>query len=627
MSTPDVVRSLLRALAVIGRRLGRRAQERALSQVPRSGERGVSTASSAPVGDQDALAGVVAGRVVVRGPRGRGNYAAVLAPDGVRLRVNGEDCRSAAVREGDRIDVIIDAEEEVHPCRYQVSVSDDRLTADLTVTPGVRILRRLADCDPVDRLELEVREERIPLRPTEDEIRRALAGAGVVYGVDPEAVAQAARATEPLTVTVARGDAPIEPSPSRLVLEVEPESEEIGPLVQVGWRLGRVSPGRPGQPGRAVTGEALAPRRTSTAVVVTGDGVRLSEGVLYAQVDGRLVVHEADGEIHCDVIPLRIVPDDVEGEDLTEDAGDMIVRGLVARSRLRAAGTLSLAEGASHAVLSGQRGVEARRVVSLSVVLAGADVTALAAYHEFSRLAAALQAILEAYQEIARMGMVGAEEWRRSGLRPLIDVLLRRRLAWFPETWRQARERVSGIGGEWADLLEALRRVILEPAGERVEPAAVEDLLWRLQRRLADLEGRTPGTAWLRVHAAIRSRLVSEGGIWIQRGAEESDLIAIGPVVSPGCLRGGRTWSAVSVTARELGSPLEMKTEVAVADGTITAGLLHAGVTLAIAGHRTRVEQARRDCRISVRDGRLTFDQADVDAEITSWASHLKVGG
>lgn len=627
MSTPEVVRSLLRALAVLGRRWKRGALERTVARVTRSGEPMGSTVSAAPGPDMDAVAGVVAGRVVVRGPHGRGNCAAVLAPEGVRLRVNGEDCRSAAVREGDRIDVAIDAEEEVHPCRYQVSVSADRLTADLTVTPGVRIRRRLAECAPVHRLELEVREERVPLPPSEDEIRRALADAGVVYGVDPEAVARAAGATEPLTLTIARGDGPSEATAPRLILEVEAESEGIGPLVQVGWRLGRVSPGRPGQPGRAVTGEALVPREASPAVVVTGDGVRLSEGVLYAQVDGRLVVHEADGEIHCDVIPLRIVPGDVEGEELTEDAGDMIVRGLVARSRLRAAGTLFLAEGASHAVLSGQRGVAARRVVSQSVVLAGADVTALAAYHEFSRLAAALQAILEAYQEIARMGMVGAEEWRRSGLRPLIDVLLRRRLSWFPETWRQARERVSGIGGEWADLLEALRRVILEPAGERVEPGAVEDLLWRLQRRLADLEGRTPGTAWLRVHAAIRSRLVSEGGIWIQRGAEESELIAIGPVVSPGSLRGGRTWSAVSVTARELGSPLEMKTEVTVADGAITAGLLHAGVTLAIAGHRTRVEQARRDCRISVRDGRLAFDEADVDAEITSWASHLKVGG
>ncbi|MBE3589476.1 MAG: DUF342 domain-containing protein [Firmicutes bacterium] len=563
---------------------------------------------------------MVDGRIVVQGPRGRGHYAAVIAGEGMRLVVNGEVCRSAAVREGDRIEVVFEAADEVRAGHCTVTVSADRLTAELTVTPGERIRRRLADSPFSTRLELTLHEERVVMAAGEDGVRRALAQAGVVYGIDMRSLARAAQATEPLTTIIARGDPPGEPAAAEVVLEVEPRPGAEGPLVQAGWRVATIRPGRPGKDGRAVTGEALKPGGRSPAVVVAGDGVRLVDGVLYAQVDGRFMVQEVDGEILCDVVPLRIVPRDMDGEELVSDTGDVLVRGSVFRSRLQVAGFLEVEQGALQSVLTGGRGVAVGRVVSRSVVQAGAAVGGLSAYHGLRAMAESLETILATYEEIARMGMVRADEWRQSGLRPLIDVLLRRRLAWVPQVWRDTRDQLAAVDADWTSLLDTMGRSVLEPARVRVGTDEVEQLLRDWRRRLADLESRAPGNARLQAYAAHRSRLFSEGSIWIERGAEESELTALGPVASPGSLRGGRVWSATGVAARELGSPMEMRTEVAVARGAITAGIVHPGVTVSVGGVRSRVDELRRNCRISLRDGRLVFDDDDADRAIRAMA-------
>ncbi len=249
--------------------------------------------------------------------------------------------------------------------------------------------------------------------PTADQVHQALTAAGVVFGVDEEAVASALALFEPgRTSVVARGRAPRNGVGSRLQLAVEgnsalparlsqaQDSEDYRPFglgtgVVEGQLLATVLPPDPGEDGCAVTGESLPARSSGPLAwsagantVVSDDGkeVRAATGGLMCYEDGVLSVEAVlriSGDVEFAAGPITspgsiIVEGNVQPGSAVTAGADLVILGLAEGAALEAGGNLTVRQG----VKGGGKGrVKAGQVLAarfLENVAAEADADVVA---------------------------------------------------------------------------------------------------------------------------------------------------------------------------------------------------------------------------------------------------------
>jgi len=108
------------------------------------------------------------------------------------------------VWENDKIE--IELVEKVYPAEIEVEISDDSLTAYVKVTPQIIIHKQLIDQDAQHILELLIQrhEEKVnTVTPTQ--IEEELQAKGVAFGLDHDAIGQAAAEADGAPIAVARG--------------------------------------------------------------------------------------------------------------------------------------------------------------------------------------------------------------------------------------------------------------------------------------------------------------------------------------------------------------------------------------------------------------------------------------
>lgn len=146
---------------------------------------------------RDGAAWVESGSLKVRNPIGRGRWPSVVVePDGsVQLYVNGERATGAVVlRAEDDIEIRKCSEE--HPGSIQVSVSEDELSAWVTVRPSERTIVSVPDVPPNVQIQVttSTRTESAPHGQSSADVLTAMADAGVRTGIEGTAVEHALRA-------------------------------------------------------------------------------------------------------------------------------------------------------------------------------------------------------------------------------------------------------------------------------------------------------------------------------------------------------------------------------------------------------------------------------------------------
>lgn len=227
------------------------------------------------------------------------------------------------------------------------------------------------------------------------DVLAALTQAGVVYGVDGEAVAQACLAGFCSKLVVARGqvavdghDARFEPLIEQSVNR-EPKLDERGLIdyrehgdivvVQAGAALMRRTPADPGTPGQTVKGRSLpaiaghdvgfAAKLDGATVsgsdpnllvaLVSGQPVLVSAGVMVEPILRVKEVNMATGNIHFDGT-VHVAGEVVQGMKV-QASGDIVVDGMVDGGQLDAGGNITVAGGLiAHAKLHAGGTVMAR---------------------------------------------------------------------------------------------------------------------------------------------------------------------------------------------------------------------------------------------------------------------------
>ncbi len=227
------------------------------------------------------------------------------------------------------------------------------------------------------------------------DVLAVLAQAGVVFGIDEDAVAQACQAGACSALVVARGsvaqdghDASFEALVADSV-DRAPKLNEQGlidyrehgdiPVVAAGTPLMRRTPATPGVPGKTVKGQVLAalaghdssfaPKLDGAEISaadanllvasVSGQPVRVTNGVMVEPILRIKEVNMATGNIHFDGT-VHVAGEVIQGMKV-QASGDIVVDGMVDGGQLDAGGNIQVAGGLiAHAKLHAGGSVTAR---------------------------------------------------------------------------------------------------------------------------------------------------------------------------------------------------------------------------------------------------------------------------
>lgn len=577
---------------------------------------------------QDGTVAIQQGRVTVTPPQGLGRWPVIRPGAHAVVMVNGVAVeRPRVVQETDRIEVR--AVDEPPVAEVRVEVSADGLKAVLFVErrPG----RRYTIPDHPAAVELTVTAspaETIPPPPvTAEQIRAALASAGVVSGIDEAAIERVLTDQASGPVVVATGQPPQPPVDGRVdlyfpnepLVKRDPGEEEKQvdllalyqvPSVRPGDLLAVKIPPREGQAGRTVTGKPIpvpkakdTPLRAGPGAMVDSTGLRV-----YAERGGRPTFLRGV----VSVVPEHVVHGDVDpNTGHVEFDGDVIVRGSVnERMRVVASGKVVVAGVVSGAYVQGDQGVLVGRSIVRSRVVAGG-------FSQFGELVTALQLtqqdisrLVEAVRAVKSHRQFLTADLQQRGDGPLVKLLIERKFPGLPERigtlLRLTRTLQRAPASDLEEFARTCHRFLvgLGPlelrSTDQLTPLAEQArrLVHRLQEeqaRPADVVARYIQNSQVEASGQIRM----PGGTCFYARL----FAGKGVIVRPGVFRGDQiTVQEGDVLLDEVGSPSGARTQIEIlTSGRFSARLVHPNVRVTIGGQSHLFDRAAR--AVEVRPG------------------------
>lgn len=241
---------------------------------------------------RDGYAEIVDGKVKIVDPIGNGRYASIIADDeNIEVYVNGERIKGeTVVSERDQVElkpVRIEPKNEI-----KVELSNDKMQAILTINrlPGKQYYVKDAAADNSIYVHSDYKE--IPvLDITLVQCLQALKQAGVIWGIDVEAISELLKAPNGGSMVVARGTFPVHGIDGKVKYMFRNSSyrnpdfdtdktvdlldHTIIPTVEVGDLLAvKAVMAIPGKDGRTVTGEVIKAQPAKDMLLKAGNGVR-----------------------------------------------------------------------------------------------------------------------------------------------------------------------------------------------------------------------------------------------------------------------------------------------------------------------------------------------------------------
>ncbi|MGB9885460.1 MAG: DUF342 domain-containing protein [Moorellales bacterium] len=542
----------------------------------------------------DQLDGRVAikdGVVVVIDPRPGGRPAVLGCGPHLRMWVNEVPVSEPRpVTSSDQ--VRLEAETVEALSTVEVEVTPDKMSCLLRVRRQPREVYAVEDAEPANHLIVKARLIESSLPPlSEEEVLAKIAAAGVVWGLDREAVRQALERGDGEPVVVARGTPPQPPVDARveyLFLAKLEEFEHRAPglrrvfAVEPGEILAVKKPGIPGSPGKDVFGRVLEPPPPRDAPLRAGNGTRLRE-------DGLAVVATAVGRPErrgslVTVVPVYVIAGDADprggpikfkgdivvGGDVLdgtviEAGGNVRVKGLVANSHLSAGGSITV-EG---------------NVVGSKLKAGGLALVWEKWWTFWQETGDSVRELLSALAQLREQWeRTRAEEGPRIADGALIKVLLETRFRRLPhqlEDCRAAAEELAeavGLEAEhpFREHLTYLHRCLAAQGymtlGSAQELARRFEAAQEEARALEEMAQAASRNANITASYVQNSVLETTGQVLVSgKGCYNCSVYAGSGVVIggvPGAFRGGQIISKGNVRVQQLGSPAEVRTYVQV---------------------------------------------------------------
>ncbi|MEW6661691.1 MAG: flagellar assembly protein A [Bacillota bacterium] len=506
---------------------------------------------------------------------------------------------------------------------FQVRIARDKMAAYLRLLEEKQLEPIAAGEDSSTEQGEQPDEKDKPMEPEKPLLSRELvaarlAEAGVVFGIDWETVDTLIHHRVIGQETcIAKGlppkpgqDAYIQPVYLEKHIKTRETSDDqrvdyldYGRIISVepGELLAVKVPPRPGEPGKNVFGQEIAPPVPRDLILIAGPGVKVEdEGVrVVAATAGR---PEQKKNLFA-VYPIHTVNGNV---DVTTGhikfKGDLVIKGNITDGmRVEAKGKLEVHGGIAHSAVSAGGSIKVGQSILGSTVRAGGSWAQFKLAHDFlDKTIAAMEELMASARQLKdHPGLAGTAQVKQNGEGIIIKILLEKKYSNLPgllanlveklgeleqeavpvEVVEQARiccqEAISCFSGLGPLRFSSLEEA--EPIIQKLQAAARQYAECYLDK---DME-----QANITASYAQNSKLFASGKVKITgKGAYYCDIIAANEVVidgNPGIFRNGSIVAGRNVRVMELGSPSEAPTKVEVPSGAvISAGKVYPGVFL-----------------------------------------------
>jgi hypothetical protein len=485
------------------------------------------------------------GQVQITNPMGGGLLPVLVPGSDVVLTVDGHEItHPVSVWAGQRVTVRPRLPAE--PVRrFQIEVEPDGMAAWLILPalgpPGYRVL----DAGPshVVRLVAEV----LPgyqASPTMEDIEQGLAAAGVVAGIDRNAISQALKGSGPTKVKVAAGQPVLPSQPGRIESAAPDPADPLALTARVhpGQSLARVIPPKVGQTGYDVRGRVLEPEPVQEMRLVAGAGTVLTQGgtEAVAAMAGRPALVELEpGVSQISVVPVTELSGPLTpGSVPYQFEGDVIIAGDVCEGvTLRAGGWIWVHGSVEGAHLQAGQGIRVDRTVQRSrLVTRSARRMIVPFRQQYGRILTDLEQMQAFAVQIIQHPRY-AELSRAKSFGQVMLLLARNRFGSLRQSIQQGRQMLMDLAFLRTQVdLEA----VLNTLEERVYSGnlnAVDDLTQIIEgiraatQRVTEALGAGGVEAPVHAHTLIMSQVDADGEVVVHGpGAEQSAVKGRGKV-------------------------------------------------------------------------------------------------
>lgn len=563
------------------------------------------------------------GKVTLVPPEAGGRWPTIKAGRNVLVKVNGQEIADQhTLAEGDVVEVSPIDEEAICDVKITVSSTKMQALAALERQAGKRFRVMDVPESTFAYATAGLVDVVAPAEPTIEHVMNKLAEAGIVFGIDSEAVEELIRGSG-TPVVVARGRPPTEPVDGLIKYlftelsekDIDPNATRIDlydrhsiPWVQPGDVLAEKVDPIPGEPGSDVYGKLVRARNYRNPVLSVGEGVELSD-------EGRRAVASREGRPILDGKTVKVIPTFVVAKNADAStghirfSGDVLVNGdVLDRVEVISGGLVEVSGLVSHAKVMGQQGVILRKGVIGGQIRAG-GVSA-----ECKKVLSVVRVLILRLEELLKALVQLQRDPRMQELKlpdgQVIKQLLESRFNEIPKRIVELEDYAAASPNLFEDFPQLVPAVRSKLMG--LGPTSITSR-WELQPLINSLQGLSlyleamqAADADIEVRSLQNAVLEASGKVVINgNGCYYSTIMAGKGVKAPrGLLRGGKVVvNEGNVEFKELGGPGGVATEVTiVGSGIIAASTVYPNVTLSIRGESRLFRDVGRRVRAFVNE-------------------------
>ncbi|MGL5354741.1 MAG: flagellar assembly protein A [Clostridium sp.] len=299
------------------------------------------------------------GVVIVRNPKGNGEYAKVIAGDGGRLCVNGNKVSSwTIVKETDEIEYTREAVKGKR--NINIKTNEDETEASITIYYEAGLEYKIKDSKENIELTLELDEVKSDLPPLykAKEVIEHLQKNRIIFGIDREKIKLVETDREIKDLCIARSIKQVEPVEDKVIVILERKTgyENVDSLkkidykniisiqsVKIGDVIAEIIKGSIGKDGITIYGKKIKCNSMKKLKIKIGNGCVLQGNKIIATIDGKVCSANNNFKVN----KLHNVSGDVDIKSGNINfPGDVVVSGKVTEGMSVIASSLIVSEGA-----------------------------------------------------------------------------------------------------------------------------------------------------------------------------------------------------------------------------------------------------------------------------------------
>ena len=420
---------------------------------------------------------IVQGRIIIKNPSHGGKPAVISSMNNITISINGEKVNKyAPVYVESNIEFIFS--EHAAKRNMDLKISADKMEVYISITYKPSTIYKLKDAGSINTLTIEtdIKEEIMPPKFTESEIKEELLNHNIKYGILKMSVIKCANADEISELLIASGKKTIEKIDDKLTIKYIDEQAKtddknedneknidykaIGAVkgVEIGQVLAIHYPGKNGEDGIDITGKIIKVKNSKKIILGAGDGCELrDEFTVVATTEGRpsakgsvfyvYKIHEVHGDVELKTGNIKFVGDIVISGSVREgmkvEAGNSIlIKNNVAESEITASGDV---------VIKGN-------VIHSSVAAGKEDVLTLEYLSDLNSMKNDLTKLISSISQLKEMNLLD----RNTSDGETIKILLETKFKKLSQTSIKVAKRILSQGDFEDTLVFIIKNKILE---------------------------------------------------------------------------------------------------------------------------------------------------------------------